>query len=227
MREIIPLKKDIVFKSKIGELSNLNLDHDYKINDNVVNGTVALSGTYKMTEASVLEDDFYYTIPFSIAISDRLNKDTIKIEIDDFKYEIERDILKVNIDLEFTCEEVEKMEEKEEMQEVEEIHEDVNDDVNDFMDDYFKDEEKEIDNKTEINNVKNDINVEENINNITNNIMNVDNKYYTYKVYIVRSGDTIESICTKYNISYEELKEYNDLSEINVGDKLIIPSFNE
>lgn len=227
MREIIPLKKDIVFKSKIGELSNLNLDHDYKINDNVVNGTVALSGTYKMTEASVLEDDFYYTIPFSIAISDRLNKDTIKIEIDDFKYEIERDILKVNIDLEFTCEEVEKMEEKEEMQEVEEIHEDVNDDVNDFMDDYFKDEEKEIENKTEINNVKNDINVEENINNITNNIMNVDNKYYTYKVYIVRSGDTIENICTKYNITYEELKEYNDLSEINVGDKLIIPSFNE
>ena len=193
MREIIPLKKDIVFKSKIGELSNLNLDHDYKINDNVVNGTVALSGTYKMTEASVLEDDFYYTIPFSIAISDRLNKDTIKIEIDDFKYEIERDILKVNIDLEFTCEEVEKMEEKEEMQEVEEIHEEVNDDVNDFMDDYFKDEQKEIENKTEINNVKNDINVEENINNIT----------------------------------YEELKEYNDLSEINVGDKLIIPSFNE
>lgn len=227
MREIIPLKKDIVFKSKIGELSNLNLDHDYKINDNVVNGTVALSGTYKMTEASVLEDDFYYTIPFSIAISDRLNKDTIKIEIDDFKYEIERDILKVNIDLEFTCEEVEKMEEKEEMQEVEEIHEEVNDDVNDFMDDYFKNEEKEIENKTEINNVKNDINVEENINNITNNIMNVDNKYYTYKVYIVRSGDTIENICTKYNITYEELKEYNDLSEINVGDKLIIPSFNE
>ena len=221
MREIIPLKKDIVFKSKIGELSNLNLDHDYKINDNVVNGTVALSGTYKMTEASVLEDDFYYTIPFSIAISDRINKDTIKIEIDDFKYDIEKDVLKVNIDLEFTCEEVE--ENMEEPKELEEIHEDVDD----YMDDYFKNEEKEIENKTKINNIKNDINVEENINNITNNIMNVDNKYYTYKVYIVRSGDTIENICTKYNITYEELKEYNDLSEINVGDKLIIPSFNE
>ncbi len=221
MREIIPLKKDIVFKSKIGELSNLNLDHDYKINDNVVNGTVALSGTYKMTEASVLEDDFYYTIPFSIAISDRLNKDTIKIEIDDFKYEIERDILKVNIDLEFTCEEVE--ENMEEPKELEEIHEDVDD----YMDDYYKENKIELEDKTEVNNVKNDINVEENINNITNNIMNVDNKYYTYKVYIVRSGDTIENICTKYNITYEELKEYNDLSEINVGDKLIIPSFNE
>lgn len=221
MREIIPLKKDIVFKSKIGELSNLNLDHDYKINDNVVNGTVALSGTYKMTEASVLEDDFYYTIPFSIAISDRINKDTIKIEIDDFKYDIEKDVLKVNIDLEFTCEEVE--ENMEEPKELEEIHEDVDD----YMDDYFKEDKIELEDKTEVNSVKNDIDVHENINNITNNIMNTENKYYTYKVYIVRGGDTIESICTKYNITYEELKEYNDLSEINVGDKLIIPSFNE
>ena len=221
MREIIPLKKDIVFKSKIGELSNLNLDHDYKINDNVVNGTVALSGTYKMTEASVLEDDFYYTIPFSIAISDRINKDTIKIEIDDFKYDIEKDVLKVNIDLEFTCEEVE--ENMEEPKELEEIHEDVDD----YMDDYFKEDKIELEDKTEVNCVKNDIDVHENINSITNNIMNTENKYYTYKVYIIRGGDTIESICTKYNITYEELKEYNDLSEINVGDKLIIPSFNE
>lgn len=215
MREIIPLKKDIVFKSRIGELSNLDLDHDYKVNDNLVNGTVAISGTYKMTEASVLEEDFYYTIPFSIAISNRIKKDTIKIEIDDFKYQIEKDILKVNIDLEFTCEEME--EEMEEPKELEEIHEEENNDVDDYMDEYFKED------KTEVNN----INVEENINNITNNIMNTENKYYTYKVYIVRSGDTIESICNKYNITYEELKEYNDLSEINVGDKVLIPSFNE
>ena len=221
MKQIIPLKKDIVFKSKIGELSNLNLDHDYKINDNVVNGTVALSGTYKMTEASVLDDDFYYTIPFSIAISDRINKDTIKIEIDDFKYDIEKDVFKVNIDLEFTCEEVE--ENMEEPKELEEIHEDVDD----YMDDYFKEDKIELEDKTEVNSVKNDIDVHENINSITNNIMNTENKYYTYKVYIIRGGDTIESICTKYNITYEELKEYNDLSEINVGDKLIIPSFNE
>ena len=215
MKEIIPLKKDIVFKSKIGELSNLDLDHDYKVNDNLVNGTVAISGTYKMTEASVLEEDFYYTIPFSIAISNRIKKDTIKIEIDDFKYQIEKDILKVNIDLEFTCEEMEG--EMEEPKELEEIHEEENNDVDDYMDEYFKED------KTEVNN----INVEENINNITNNIMNTENKYYTYKVYIVRSGDTIESICNKYNITYEELKEYNDLSEINVGDKVLIPSFNE
>ena len=222
MKEIIPLKKDIVFKSKIGELSNINLDHDYKINDDIVSGTVALSGTYKMTEASVLEDDFYYTIPFSIAISKRINKDTIKIEIDDFKYEIDKDKLKVNIDLEFTCEEVKEEIEKE-------MKEKTIDDVDDIMNSYLDNEKVELDNEKIETEVKTtvDNNVDENINNITQNIINNDNKYYTYKVYIVRTGDTIESICSKYNITYEELKEYNDLSEINVGDKIIIPSFND
>ena len=211
MREIIPLKKDIVFKTLIGELSNINLDHDYKINDDTVTGTVALSGTYKMTEASVLEEDFYYTIPFSIAISKRINKDTIKIEIDDFKYNVERDTLKVNIDLELTCEELE---------------EETEDDNYDF----FEESKIDIDNteiETEVKNIEEKEDMTNNINNITQNIINTENKYYTYKIYIVRSGDTIDSICSKYNISYDDLKEYNNLNEINVGDKIIIPSFND
>ncbi len=208
MKQIIPLKKDITFKSSIGDLSNLNLDHDYKINDDIISGTVAISGTYKMTEASVVEDDFYYTVPFSIAISNRIKKDTIKIEIDDFKYEIEKDILKVNIDLLLTCDENE-----------EEVENDLN--IDNYIDDYFNSEEENV------NEVKTDININNEINNITSNLINNEENYYTYKVYIVRSGDTIEDICSKYNISYEELKSYNDLSEINVGDKIIIPSFNE
>ena len=53
------------------------------------------------------------------------------------------------------------------------------------------------------------------------------NKYYTYKIYIVRQGDTYETICNKYNITLDDLKEYNDLNELNVGDKIIIPSLNE
>lgn len=211
MKQIIPLKKDILFKSKIGSLSNLNLDHDYKINDDIVNGTVALSGTYKMTEASVVEDDFFYTIPFSIAISDRIKKDTIQIEIEDFKYEIEKDILKVNIELELTCEENET--------------EEVKDDVSDYLDEYFKDENNNL--TEEVKEVKTELDVDNEITNITNNIIETNDKYYTYKIYIVRENDTVESICSKYNITYEELKEYNDLNEINIGDKIIIPSFDD
>ena len=204
MKEIIPLKKDILFKTIIGEITNIELNHDYSINNDLVSGNVIVSGTYKMTEASVLEDEFYYKIPFGVSLSKRVNKDTIKIEIDDFKYEINKDILSVNIDLEFSCEE-EKLNE-------EVIEEDISD--------YFNEEIE-----TTINNDKTDIDIDENITNITNNFVST-NKYYTYKIYIVRQGDTLETICNKYNTTIDSIKEYNDISNINVGDKILIPESN-
>ena len=45
----------------------------------------------------------------------------------------------------------------------------------------------------------------------------------TGKVYIVRPNDTIDAICNKYEININDLKEYNDITNINVGDKIIIP----
>ena len=226
MKEIIPIKKDIIFKTKIGELNNISLDHDYKINEDNVVGTVSISGTYKMTEASVIEEEFYYTIPFEVAIGDRIDKDSIKIEIDDFKYTIDKDVLKVNIELELTCDEREEKT----------VEEDY--DLDNYIDNYFDDKpidlnieehNEEIKNNninTEINLEKNDIDLNENINNITN-IINNENTYYTYKVYIVREGDTLETICSKYNITPNDLKEYNNINEINVGDKIIIQQINE
>lgn len=200
MREIIPIKKDILFKTTIGEITNIDLDHNYKINNDLIEGTININGTYKMTEASVLEDDFNYDIPFKVSISKKVNKDTIKIDIDDFKYEIKKDVLNVEVDLLFTCNEI--VEEKYELENpiIEESKEEIE----------IKEEEKEI-------------NIDENINNITN-IVNSDNKYYTYKIYNVRENDSVDSICLKYNISIEELKEYNDINELHEGDKLIIPS---
>ena len=47
--------------------------------------------------------------------------------------------------------------------------------------------------------------------------------FYKYKIYIMRSEDTIESIAIKYNVTLDDLKEYNDLSNISIGDKIIIP----
>ena len=48
--------------------------------------------------------------------------------------------------------------------------------------------------------------------------------YATYKVYIVRDGDTVENILEKYQITKEILSEYNDLENIKIGDKLVIPN---
>ena len=53
---------------------------------------------------------------------------------------------------------------------------------------------------------------------------NGNESYETYSICIIREGDTIESILEKYSVTKEELEEYNDLSELRMGMKLIIPS---
>lgn len=50
-----------------------------------------------------------------------------------------------------------------------------------------------------------------------------DDTYRSYTVYIVREGDTLEQIINKYETTKEILLDYNDLSEIKIGDKIIIP----
>ena len=47
--------------------------------------------------------------------------------------------------------------------------------------------------------------------------------FSTYHVYILRSDDTIESVMAKYNINKELLGQYNDIDNIKLGDKIIIP----
>ncbi len=49
------------------------------------------------------------------------------------------------------------------------------------------------------------------------------NKYVSYNVCIVRENDTIESIIERYNTSLDNIKKYNVINEIKVGDKIIIP----
>lgn len=220
MKEIIPLKKDIIFKTRIKEITNISLDHDFKILDDMVEGVLYLSGTYKMTEASVVEEEFLHNIPFSIVISKRIKKDTIKIEIDDFKYEIEKDVMKVNVELELSCEEEETEVVKEDYNMEEPVNEEEETELDDYINNYFQNDIVDIKEENK------QVNIEENISNITNTIINNENKYYTYKVYIVREGDTVETICSKYNVLVEDLKGYNDLSNLNVGDKIIIPQIN-
>ena len=58
---------------------------------------------------------------------------------------------------------------------------------------------------------------------IINNVSSIQDKFVTYKIYKVSQEDTLESIVLKYHTSVEEIKEYNELSNINVGDKIIIP----
>ena len=56
--------------------------------------------------------------------------------------------------------------------------------------------------------------------------MNIEEAYRTYKVYIVREGDTLENILEKFDVTKEDLEPYNDISAITVGLKIIIPTNN-
>lgn len=49
------------------------------------------------------------------------------------------------------------------------------------------------------------------------------NKFISYNICIVRENDTIESIIERYNTTLENIKKYNVINEIKVGDKIIIP----
>lgn len=208
MNEIIPFKKDVLFKTKISEITDISLEHDYKIMDEIIDGDFILEGTYKITEASMINEDFFYKIPFSISITDNYEKESINLTIKDFSYEIKNDdILSINVELNLEAREKEILDEV-----IDEIVEEEN---NNILEDEIIDEKDEI-----IDEIK-----EGDINKLTESFDKKEN-FVTYKVYIAKEGDTIDSISYKYNTTTNELLKYN-LEEVNIGDKIIIPSINE
>ncbi|HIQ94006.1 TPA: LysM peptidoglycan-binding domain-containing protein, partial [Candidatus Ventrenecus stercoripullorum] len=56
---------------------------------------------------------------------------------------------------------------------------------------------------------------------------NTPDEYTTYHIHIVKEGETIETICTMYNSNLSLLNDYNDLSEVSKGMKIIIPENDE
>ena len=59
------------------------------------------------------------------------------------------------------------------------------------------------------------------------NINESEETYSTYSVYILREEETINSLIEKYKTTKEELESYNDLNNLSIGSKVIIPLHNE
>ena len=206
MNKIIPFKKDIIFKTNLAEVTSISLENTLKIEDNIVSGNFIVSGEYKVTNESVDALKFLYELPFSIAFDSKYNLDNASVDIEDFYYEIINDsVLSVNIEV--LVDKIEEIEQEDFMEEAREISEDQR----------CVEEEDVVEEKKE------DINVDLSL----FNTINIEDTYNTYKVYIVRENDTIESIMEKYNVLKDDLNEYNDLTEIKLGDKIIIPVKNE
>ena len=95
--------------------------------------------------------------------------------------------------------------------------------------------EKEADKKVEITNnieikdnkVDTKVDNSENEEMILSNALNASNTYVTYHIHVVGENDTIDSIINNYKISKEILSEYNDLSSLNIGDKILIPELQD
>ena len=203
MKKTVPLKKELNFKNHLAEIVSIALDHELNLEDRVIKGNLIVSGSYKINDTSVNTEEFKFNIPVNIEMSDRYNLENMTIDIDDFYYEIiNNNILSVAIEIGLDNLEETLPPFKYEKEKVEAV---------------VKEDDKEEMSRIDTEDVKN----------LFDSFDDSSETYSTYHVCIVKESDTIESIILKYNISKEVLEQYNDISDIKIGDKLIIPSLNE
>lgn len=225
MKKIIPFKKEILFNTNVSEITSISLEQNLKVQENnLISGDFLISGEYKMSDSSINTEAFDFEIPCEINLDSRYKLDNVQIDIDDFYYEvINSNILQVNIDVV-----IDKLEEKEEekviLNEIEIKRSTLEDLENELV-------RKEDNMDTQLENVVEPklkdrcIEDEDPTTSVFSNFSEDIETYKTYKVYIVREGDNLDMIIQKYGITKEMLEQYNDIKEINLGDKLIIPDF--
>lgn len=249
MRKNVSFEKRIDFPTMVGEISAISLEEDLKfINESSIEGNLILSGKYKLTEASRLEEDFNYKLPIEISLTEKLDISTSKVEISNFTYKMmDENIMLCNIEL--LIEGLELLDESRECDgDVSEIEIPIKEDIDKVINNEFINDTDTLESDIllkENNEVKDDkrddvvvskkevaetidINEADKVENTSIfNINEESESYGTLLVYIVRENETINSIITKYNTTVEELEKYNDLKDLSIGTKLIIPLVNE
>lgn len=250
MKETLKYNKEIEFENTISEIASISLECTYNEDNRNANGVFLIEGSYKSFELFD-EESFRYELPFEKQI-DNLKESTLSIEINDFTYEINANKLLIDIDytisyekdedyldeeelnrfledhevdvISFKEEKTEEPENEEEVRLIEEVP------VAESSDNYEDERNKEMTlEETNINieavddNEDKDRLIEDTI--LSN--ISKEEKYITYHVYIVENDDTLESISKKYNVSINEIIEYNNIEELKGGMKLILPAKDE
>lgn len=272
MKKLISLNKKIEFPTMIGEVTAISLEPTLTfIDESNVAGDFIISGRYKMTEASRLEEDFNYKIPIEIILTEKIDLPTAKVDVEDFYYEIEEDdtmicyidvkvegveliedereeiteeipvIIENNIPPEeFLCEqdrnsniELNEYNENEQKQDLEKFT--INDnkirecdsEKNIEMENNNMPKSEEIIIKEESNETSTKQATPENVGSLFSSFKDSDETFSTYSVYILRNEETVETILEKYKVTREELEKYNDLTNLSIGTKIIIPTIND
>lgn len=204
MYKIINYEKDIIFKTKIGEICSITLEQDFNVEDNIFKGSFNLSGEYKPNNLSVNKESFNYDLPLEYELEPSINKDSIVYEIENFEYNVVDDVLSIYIDLRLNYEEIKKEpiipepfkleEDEEEKEEVLEIEPEIKEDRLDI-----KEQETIINSSPK------------------------EDTYIVYHIHKIKEIDTLESIAREYNTSVDMIKEYNEGETFETNNKLIIP----
>ena len=207
MYKIINYEKDIIFKTKIGEICSITLEQDFNVEDNIFKGSFNLSGEYKPNNLSVNKETFNYDLPLEYELEPSINKDSIVYEIENFEYNVVDDVLSIYIDLRLNYEEIKKEpiipepfkleEDEEEKEEVLEIEPEIKEDRLDI-----KEQETIINSSPK------------------------EETYIVYHIHKIKEFDTLESIAKEYNTSVDMIKEYNEGENFEINNKLIIPCKN-
>lgn len=237
MRKVISFDKKLEFKTMIGEVTSISLDPNLKFSDdNDITGELVISGKYKLTAASRLEEDFLFSLPLEIALSEQLEEETRNVYVDDFRYDVDNDDDSLNCHIDLVVEGVEKIEvENEEIindrvsiEPSENFYEDSSLLSDEMVKKINDNQIVAMDNVTSKDDIQDDKIVENNSTySLFSSFSDSDESFSTYSVYIVRENDTLESIMSKYKVHREELEDYNDLNNLMIGTKIIIPTHYE
>lgn len=229
MKKNISYEKNILFKTSIGEICSISLEHDFTVDDGFLRGDFIISGEYKANELSINKDAFNYRLPLEYELEDNVDISTLSYDVENFEYYVSGDELDIYIDFGIRYDEkpiepiIPDVIEDEEITVSEDIDKKM-EDIREIEIEEPTEEEEEVELprfKDERNETVEELS-EEDKNIVLDNAIN-DETYITYHVHIVREGESLESIASKYNVSVDTIKKYNDFEMLELKSKLIIP----
>ena len=229
MKKNISYEKNILFKTSIGEICSISLEHDFTVDDGFLRGDFIISGEYKANELSIHKDAFNYRLPLEYELEDNVDISTLSYHVENFEYYVSGDELDIYIDFGIRYDEKPVEPIIPDVIEDEEIT--VSEDIDKKMEDIREieiEEPTEEEEEVELPRFKDERNEtveelrKEDKNIVLDNAIN-DETYITYHVHIVREGESLESIASKYNVSVDTIKKYNDFEMLELKSKLIIP----
>lgn len=209
MKKIVPFNKTLFLNNNISEITSISLEHTLSYEKNyLISGDFIITGEYKINDSSINTEKFDFKVPCDINVDDKYDLSHVVIDIDDFYYEIvDNNALNVNIDVLLDKIEDRCVEEEDNPNfivktatKVDTILEKTQDKMDDVQD------------KIEV--------AKEKIEQVQEKIKG----FVTYRVCIVKENENLDTIINKYKVDKETLSLYNNINEIKVGDKLIIPS---